>query len=135
MMQMKWGGMVLTGIAAFLIVNKIINAVRGSVRDVADASRWKAYYACKREDPLAPGYERVTQFKQGNQASEEASSEPFKDTVNAVAKKAIDNLFKPSDTASRASKGGLDGDLDGDGIVVITKPEENAQETSPETAE
>lgn len=59
MTQMKLGGIVLSGIGAFFILNRSINAVRDTVYQITEASKWKAYYECKRPDPLAPGYERT----------------------------------------------------------------------------
>lgn len=101
MTQMKIGGLVLTGVGAYLVINKILNCIRGSVKDISDASKWKAYYQCKREDPIAPGYERIPTDpdsakdggnppgKKGNNTSYEALGT----AISGAITKAIDTLF------------------------------------------
>lgn len=65
MTAIKIGGIVLTGIGAWILVNKTLNVVRGISSDVKTASMWNSYYKCWYKNhgqnnnagaPIAPGY-------------------------------------------------------------------------------
>ena len=120
MTKMKIGGMVLTGVGAFLILNKMINAVRSSVKDISDASKWRAYYrACGRNgkndsDILPPGYWREVRNGQTvitDQEKEEEAPKPDPviegagEALKGAVVRAIDSLFKGADTTEEASEG------------------------------
>lgn len=110
MTRMKIGGMVLTGVGAYLIISKGISAVRGMIRDVSEAVKWKAYYNCKRPDPLAPGYERVSDCKVTKDGGtppkpeKTPSSETLGDAVSDVVRRAVDNLFDRREAQEEAVK-------------------------------
>lgn len=65
MTGIKIGGVVLTGIGAWILINKTLNVVRGISSDVKTASMWNSYYKCWYKNrgqnnnagsPIAPGY-------------------------------------------------------------------------------
>ena len=137
MIQMKTGGLVLTGIGAYLIVSKIISMVRGSVHDLAEAQKWKAYYNCDRPDPIAPGYERRTSVKKSNEDTEDIPEDGQEDGGNPPEKtknetvlegvgraisdainKSVDELFKKTEAGKTASEGPEMGDYDGDDSTI-----------------
>lgn len=110
MTRMKIGGMVLTGVGAYLIISKGISAIRGMIRDVSEAVKWKAYYNCKRPDPLAPGYERVSDCKATKDGGtppkpeKTPSSEALGDAVGDAVRKAVDYLFDRREAQEEAAK-------------------------------
>lgn len=126
MTKMKIGSVVLTGIGAYLIISKGIYAVKGMVHDISEAVKWRAYYECKRPDPLAPGYERVSDCeatKDGGTPSKPektVSSEKLGEAMGDAVRKAVDNLF------DRREEDETD-EYDGE--------EMTAEETSPDTEE
>jgi hypothetical protein len=117
MVQMKWGGLVLTGVGAYLIVSKVINSIRASVHDIAEAKKWEAYYKCARPEPLAPGYEfhaTTTQRDGGDPPGRdhsETSSEALVKAISGAINKAVDGIFS-------SSKGD---EIDGEGLVEVSE--------------
>lgn len=61
MTQIKLGGIVLSGIGAFLLIEKALNTVSHVADKVCEARKWKEYYRCRNSgeedfEPVAPGY-------------------------------------------------------------------------------
>ena len=65
MTGIKFGGIVLTGIGAWILINKGLNIVRDISSDAKTASMWRNYYKCWSKNrglsndignPIAPGY-------------------------------------------------------------------------------
>lgn len=91
----KKGGIILTGIGAYLIIGKAINAFRSSVKNVTDAVKWNAYYKSSKEAVIPPGYEirpaqndsDVTEIKKNS------DSTTLGTCVGQAVAKAIDSLF------------------------------------------
>lgn len=113
MLQMKMGGLVLTGIGAYLIISKGIGLIDRTVCKVTEAQKWKAYYkACaeNRDDAnkiLPPHYEQTYTYPSGEkenikpegldpekEAKKEASQEALKGTIKNVIDKAVDTIFE-----------------------------------------
>ena len=116
MTQMKLGGVMITGVAAFLLINKGLNLIRDSVIDISDAIKWRAYYKCKRENPIAPHYERrveadnIANDDGGNPPKNDisdATAERFGKTLTGAITKTIDNLFGDGEGAKTADKEAL----------------------------
>ena len=132
MIRMKVGGMILTGLAAFLVADKVVNTVNRAVESCCEASKWKGYYKCwskgdAKSDPVPPGYSMTTRpdkadyevvydptgkdhsnDNQPEPAQKHDSSDTVKavcEAVKAVAEKAIDTLTKRSEAAEGASEG------------------------------
>lgn len=135
MIRMKVGGMILTGCAAFLMVNKIVNSADSAVSKICETAKWRGYYRCwakgKAEgEPVAPGYSVTTRpagadydvvkDPEGTDHSRdnaEASADTEKNTdsvkavvdaVKAVAEKAIDTFMKPQEEPEEVSEGEID---------------------------
>ena len=102
MMKMGKGGMVLTGIGAYLIMSQVISLVRNSVHDISSAMKWRAYYKYGQEGAVPPGYSKKT-----TRDNDEVipSSKIAEAPIKAVVTKAIDDLFKPSDAPEEALEG------------------------------
>ena len=65
MTHLKWGGTILTGIGAWLLINKALDILRNAGNQAASASEWRNYYRCWSKgnatgEPIAPGYSRTT---------------------------------------------------------------------------
>ena len=132
MIRMKVGGMILTGLAAFLVADKVVNTVNRAVENCCEASKWKGYYRCwskgdAKGEPVPPGYSMTTRPEgvngevvydptgadhsmdnQPEPAQKHDSGDTVKavcEAVKAVAEKAIDSLTKRSEELRGASEG------------------------------
>ena len=61
MIKMKAGGIILTGVAAFVVCGKLIDIAKTTVSDACEASKWRGYYKCWSKgkatgEPVPPGY-------------------------------------------------------------------------------
>ena len=113
MTKLKIGGVVLSGIGAYLLISKGISALRGSVADLSEAIKWKAYYKCERPDPLAPGYERERVIQDDPEAACDGGNPPKRaknntlntdlvKTIGDTITKTINDVF---DAVDRGKKG------------------------------
>ena len=96
MTGMKKGGIILTGIGAYLILSKAINMVGRSVKNVSEAIKWKAYYKSNNRDAVPPGYTVRKANENDNLATpkkDNASSKTLGAAVGHVVEDAIDSLF------------------------------------------
>ena len=96
MTGMKKGGIILTGIGAYLILSKAINMVGRSVKNVSEAIKWKAYYKSNNCDAVPPGYTVRKANENDNLAmpkKDNASSKTLGAAVGHVVEDAIDSLF------------------------------------------
>jgi hypothetical protein len=113
MLQMKMGGLVLTGIGAYLIISKGIGLIDRTVCKITEAQKWKAYYKACAENRdgmnkiLPPHYEQTYTYPSGEkenikpegcdpekEAKKEASQEALKGTIKNVIDKAVDTIFE-----------------------------------------
>jgi len=54
------GGLAVTGIVGFYLVNKVINFTRQSISEITEASKWKHYYKNGKDGKMVPpGYSRM----------------------------------------------------------------------------
>lgn len=114
---------ILGGIAAFYLINKGLNVIRDASKELADAIRWRSYYKCGREDPLAPHYERRTSDPEsrkdgGNPPKKDISNDPKErflkgvaDGITTSATKAINEAFSKAEEPKTADFGPLNGNL------------------------
>lgn len=119
MIKLKVGGVILTGIAAWVLANKAINVINNSVNKACDASKWKNYYKCWSKgkidgEPIPPGYSRTSPS-----SSEIDENAVTQDPNEAAAKAAVD-LIKEGLSKLK---------------VTITKPAEKQEEASEERTE
>lgn len=132
MIKMKVGGMILTGLAAFLVADKAVGSMRHAVGDLCEAAKWRGYYKCwskgdAKGEPVPPGYSMTSRPDGANYEvvydpkgvdhshdndpkTEERrdSSDSVKavcEAVKAVTEKVIDSLSKRSDGLREASEG------------------------------
>ena len=93
MIKLNKGGLFLTGLGAYLILSKGISAVRGAVRDIADASKWKAYYKSKMENAVPPGYSVKTSTSSSETEEEnKGQNKGSEDSLSSVISKVIDTI-------------------------------------------
>lgn len=119
MIKMKAGGMILTGVAAFLVANKAVSSMGLAVTNACEAAKWRGYYKCwskgKAEgEPVPPGYSKTVRPDKADyevvfdpegkdHTRDNAPEEPQKpvntdtvkavcETVKAVAEKVINEL-------------------------------------------
>lgn len=128
MNTLKTGGIMLTGLGAFLILSKAIGAAERAACKFADALAWRSYYKCNRKDPIPPHYSRTSSTTDDTEGlNDEVPNQPKEDNpdveragkaVGDAIVKSINNLFKTPE----AEKEAVEGDLD-------------ASETSSEMAE
>ena len=107
----------LTGVGAYLILTKGIRLLRGVVHDISETSKWKAYYRCKRNDPLAPGYNRVFDvdgrpIDGGSLNKNNGSSGSFNGVLSDAIVKMINELFDNKDKKKEALEGQTEHNLD-----------------------
>lgn len=116
MIKLKVGGVILTGIAAWVLANKAINVINNSVNKACDASKWKNYYKCWSKgkidgEPIPPGYSRTSPS-----SSEIDENAVTQDPNEAAAKAAVDlikeglsklkvTITKPAEKQDEASEG------------------------------
>lgn len=116
MIKLKVGGVILTGLAAWILVNKAINTIDNSVNKMCESSKWKSYYKCWSKgkidgDPIPPGYSRtspVTSEVDENavtQDSNEAAAKAAVDLIKEGLSKLKVTITKPSDKQEEASEG------------------------------
>lgn len=145
MVKMKAGGIVLGGIAAYLILSKGISAMDRMVRNVCVAHEWKNYYKYGKEGNMVPpGYashtrqinnneERVTESPEElaakeKEAQENTSNKGLGAQFAEAIVKAVSDVFTGSDKAKTDAEGQEtvseedicheDGDTDGDDAAV-----------------
>lgn len=156
MVRLKVGGMILTGIGAFLIAEKVLNTVERSVKHACDARKWNAYYKCWTKgivgsDPIAPGYSMTTRpdgadyeivhdpegkdhSEDNNKAEDKANGEggdrvvkAVCDCLDALAKKMKKDTSKGSDEPTEASEA-QETASESDNIVdIFDKPPEGPE--------
>ena len=64
MIKMKTGGIILTGVAAFVVCGKLIDIAKTSAIGVCETAKWRGYYKCWSKgkatgEPIPPGYSRT----------------------------------------------------------------------------
>lgn len=119
MTTIKIGGVLLTGLAAYLVLSKAIGTIDNSTKRACEASMWKNYYKCWSEgnaegEPIPPGYSRTSPV-----TSEVDENAVAQDPNEAAAKAAVD-LIKEGLSKLK---------------VTITKPAEKQEEASEERTE
>lgn len=121
----KKGGIILTGIGAYLIIGKAINAFRSSVKNVTDAVKWTAYYKSGKEAVIPPGYE-IRPAQNNSDATEikkDSDSTTLGTCVGQAVAKAIDSLF---DTPKRENDP-LEGQIEASESDISEEPEEKEE--------
>jgi hypothetical protein len=149
MIKLKVGGMILTGLAAFLVADKALGTVSQAVIGCCEASKWKGYYRCwskgqAKGDPVPPGYSMTSRpdnadyevvydpsgkdHQHDNEPKEEGKrdhSEAVKtvcEAVKTVAEKAIDSLSKRSDEPGEAKEDDSEACKDENSFEPAAKP-------------
>ena len=116
MIKLKVGGVILTGIAAWVLANKAINVINNSVNKACDASKWKNYYKCWSNgkldsEPIAPGYSRTspvsTEIEENavTQDPNEAAAKAAVDLIKEGLSKLKVTITKPAEKQDEASEG------------------------------
>lgn len=55
----KGAGITVSGIAAYIIINRLIRASKDVISNLAEASKWRNYYRFGNDRTVPPGYARV----------------------------------------------------------------------------
>lgn len=106
--QMKAGGIVLGGLAGYLIMSKAIQAASNCVKNICEARKWKNYYKYGKDwDAVPPGYEirTTTADKTEEGGKSNASSEAVGSVLTSVLKKAVESFTEGVEAAKNASEG------------------------------
>ena len=99
MVKAKAGGIILGGLAGYLILSKGINMLSGMVKNVCTAREWKNYYKYGKEGNMCPpGYYKHTTVKEDGTKEEYGTQEAQRRDAEEAQKKA-------SQTASDGSFG------------------------------
>ena len=143
MTGLKKGGIILTGIGAYLILSKAINMVGRSVKNVSEAMKWKAYYNSNNETAVPPGYS--LKYKEGSEDSKtEACTEKASgEVLGRAITSAIETLLNKGKRENDPLEGQTEASTDDiseekEELEVIDAYPENdegssvAEETSPE---
>ena len=113
MMKVNTKGVVLTGIAAYLIASKMIHAVERSVGKITTASVWKAYYKSfnksGRTDMSEPFKTTKTETKDekpsaASEALKTGIADAIKEVCNALKKDRLKGQEETSEEQTEASK-------------------------------
>lgn len=106
--QMKAGGIVLGGLAGYLIMSKVIQAASNCVKNICEARKWKNYYKYgKNWDAVPPGYEirTTTADNTEEEGRSNASSEAVGSILTSVFKKAVESFAEGVEAVKNASEG------------------------------
>ena len=125
MVKVKAGGIVLGGLAAYLIISKGMNVVGGAVRNICESRKWKNYYKYGKEGNMVPpGYSMHThENENGDTVEVNDGKQPVKQpqevgktsTGEALGRAVSDAILKMiNDTfgAPKAAEGASEGDLE-----------------------
>ena len=90
MIKMKAGGIVLGGIAAYLILSKGIGAVERGIRNICVAHEWKNYYKYGKEGNMVPpGYAMHTRKNENGDNIDTGTVEAMKKQENSASNKGV----------------------------------------------
>lgn len=128
MVTLKASGIMLTGIGAFILLNKAMNIVDHSVSKICESNRWKNYYksfwkgGVQAEQPVAPGYSRtsyptaetaVVDDPKGNDHAEDgkkkANSNSIGEAIKAFCDAVLDGMKAKTDKDAEAPENGSEG--------------------------
>ena len=105
MTQMKIGGVVLTGVGAYLILSKTIRMVERSVHDISTASQWRAYYK-------AFGKTGGTDMKPPEMEYEVKETTPLSEAIGDALTDAIKKTRESIKSDTEAPEGPLEGETE-----------------------
>ena len=71
----KGAGITVSGIAAYIIINRLIRASKDVISNLAEASKWRNYYRFGNDRTVPPGYARVRVDDPKNGSYEDRSPE------------------------------------------------------------
>lgn len=149
MLHGKVGGMFVGGLAAYLIIGKLVNTFNHTVQNVCEASKWKSYYKYGKDGNMVPpGYSSHTHKINDDEElvveDESQVKKPEKPNASAsdlgatiadsIIKVIRDKLHMPE-----AAEGPLEGEIeasededydipDPDAIHVVPEPEDGVGE-------
>lgn len=119
MIKTKMGGIVIGGLAGYLILSKGIGMIERSIKSICTAREWKNYYKYGKDGNMVPpGYSRHTTTTDNGEtvgigktdndakaASGDAPVKPEKTLFSDTLTKVISGLFDEYKAASGANKG------------------------------
>lgn len=131
MVKLKTGGIILGGLAGYLILSKGLNVVSGMVKNVCNAREWKHYYKYGKDGNMCPpGYYKHTTTKgdgtevefgtqeamkrDREQEHKDASKTPSDGNFGASFAKAIVDAISDSVKGFKASQEAKEGDSEAD---------------------
>ena len=146
MVKVKAGGIVLGGLAAYLLLSKGINMIGGAVRNICAAREWKNYYKYGKDgDMVPPGYSVHTEKSDGTkedsnrngtaapkQPNQSSAGEALGRAVGDAILKMINDTFGTPKEAEGASEGQTEAsesqfDCPRDCLKCTLKPEEDSK--------
>lgn len=105
MIKAKVGGIVLGGLAGYLILSKGINMIERCVKHVCTAKEWKNYYKFGKEGNMVPPGYSMTTGKDGTEAGEDGSVSPKNSNIGESIGQMISDAFNGYKAAKEASEG------------------------------
>ena len=102
MVKGKIGGVILSGLAGYLLLSKTLGVIERSIKNICTASEWKNYY--ENSDPaemVPPGYTIRTETNNSSEPAQKASGSPV---AEAIVKAVSDTFFKGKEE-NEASEG------------------------------
>ena len=122
MVKAKVGGIVLGGLAAYLLLSKGLNVVNNCVRNMCVAHEWKNYYKYGKEGNMVPpGYQMHTHTTENGdnvqvgtpeaikqeeaKQNGNASQKPLGATIGEAIVKVINEVFPSGKKSEEASEG------------------------------
>ena len=105
MIKAKVGGIVLGGLAGYLILSKGINMIERCVKHVCTAKEWKNYYKFGKEGNMVPPGYSVTTGKDGTEANKDGSVSPKNSNFGESIGQMISDAFNGYKAAKEASEG------------------------------
>lgn len=137
MIQGKFAGIAIGGLAGYLLLSKGLNVISSCVSNICEERKWKNYYKYGKDgNMVAPGYsshthqiddktEMVVEDDSQKAASQKPSDTPIGASIAKVVDAALDKLKekeKASEEQTEASSDDAEHGNDTDGDEVVTFP-------------
>ena len=130
MTKIKMGGIVLTGVGAFLILSKGLSVIDRGVRNLTDAAKWKAYYkSFEKTGPTKDMTVPEMQIKYIEKEPENKEESPASEALKGAIKDAIEKLTDILIERREAGKSGLKTSENGISEDIYEEPKENDQDS------
>ena len=149
MVKGKVAGIMIGGLAGYLLLSRVLSVVENCVRSACNAAEWRAYYKHGNENTVPPGYRSVTRkvdpehefcVEDPTQVDENGnlidnSEDAKKAAISESIKKAINSCFdgvEAAEGAKNPEKTASEEDICEESENPVTDIPVNAEETENE---